>query len=193
MHVLNKYSFQKWTQVQILSRNGHVILLQILQFLKLCTLGKLTLFPWCWGVTQWPCVYPRVLAKLYHSWLHHYSLKVNHKTLCKNIFIHFPFLKCNTFFLDGVGIVIPPLISIEHQMESICREWNIPCCNASNIGVTEILSSIKANRAKLLIASIELISDVTVQKAIQNLKVNYISVDECQVCTTPQLRSYILF
>ena len=106
MHALNEYSFQKWTQAQMLSRNGHMILLQILQFLKLCTLGKLTQFPWCWGVTQWPCVYPRGLAKLYHSWLHHYSLKVNHN---QKYFHTFPISKVQYFFSRWSGHSDPPV------------------------------------------------------------------------------------
>ena len=77
--------------------------------------------------------------------------------------------------------MIPPLLSIEHQMESICEEWKIPYCNISTIEPKEIMPSLKTNDVKILLASIECISDVTVQKAIQDLKVNYIAVDECQV------------
>ena len=84
-------------------------------------------------------------------------------------------------FLDGVGIVIPPLISIEYQMEQVCQSWKIPYLNISGIPATEIMSSLKSASAKIMIASIESISDVAVQKAIQNLSVNYVAVDECQV------------
>lgn len=77
--------------------------------------------------------------------------------------------------------MIPPLLSIEYQMETICKDWNIPFCNISSTPPSEIVSSLKSADAKVIIASIEKISDVKVQKAIQNIKVNYVAVDECQV------------
>jgi len=92
-----------------------------------------------------------------------------------------PQLTASLFFADGVAIVIPPLLSIEYQMETICKDWNIPFCNISSTPPSEIVSSLKSADAKVIIASIEKISDVKVQKAIQNIKVNYVAVDECQV------------
>ena len=66
-------------------------------------------------------------------------------------------------------------------MEQICESWKIPFCNISGMKPGDIIANIKTKDAKILIASIELISDVTVQKALQDLKVNYVAVDECQV------------
>ena len=92
-----------------------------------------------------------------------------------------PQLAASLFFSEGVAIVIPPLISIENQLERVCAEWNIPYLNISSLSKDEIMTSVASSEVKIVIASIEQISDVAVQKAIRNLKVNYISVDECQV------------
>ena len=43
------------------------------------------------------------------------------------------------------------------------------------------MSRVGSSSIKVIIASIERISDVTVQRSILNLQVSYISVDECQV------------
>ena len=45
----------------------------------------------------------------------------------------------------------------------------------------QIIPTIEASKAKLILSSIETISDVTIQKALQHIKVNYVAVDECQV------------
>ena len=85
------------------------------------------------------------------------------------------------FFGDGVGMIIPPLLTIEFQIEAVCRQWNIPCLNLSSVGTADIMSTLKSSNVKMVIASIECISDIAVQKAIRELKVNYVSIDECQV------------
>ena len=92
-----------------------------------------------------------------------------------------PQLASSLFFDVGVAIVIPPLISIEQQLESLCVKWKIPCLNLSNVRGDEVISRVSASSIKVIIASIERISDMTVQKSILNLQVSYISVDECQV------------
>ena len=66
-------------------------------------------------------------------------------------------------------------------METICKRWNIPYCNISGVPPSEILPSLQSSEAKIVLCSIETISDEKIQKAIQNVKVNYIAVDECQV------------
>ena len=44
-----------------------------------------------------------------------------------------PQLASSLFFNVGVAIVIPPLISIENQLESLCDKWKIPCLNLSDV------------------------------------------------------------
>ena len=92
-----------------------------------------------------------------------------------------PQLVSSLFFDDGVGIIIPPLLTIEFQIEAVCRKWDIPYLNLSSVETTDIMSTLRSNDTKIVIASIECISDINVQKAIRDLKVNYVSIDECQV------------
>ena len=66
-------------------------------------------------------------------------------------------------------------------MEKICEKWKVPFCNISGLPAVEIIPSLISSQAKVVLCSIETISDLKVQKAILNLKVNYIAVDECQV------------
>ena len=77
--------------------------------------------------------------------------------------------------------MIPPLLAIEYQMETICKKWMVPFCNISGLSAAEIIPSLISSQAKVVLSSIETISDLNVQKAILNLKVNYIAIDECQV------------
>ena len=92
-----------------------------------------------------------------------------------------PQLATSLFFDSGVALVIPPLISIEAQLENQCKAWNIPFLNISSVEISDIGPSIVSSGAKIILASIERISDVHVQKAVRSMRVNYISVDECQV------------
>ena len=92
-----------------------------------------------------------------------------------------PQLATSLFFKSGLALVIPPLISIEAQLEDQCKAWNIPFLNLSSVSIEDIKSKVVSSGARIVIASIEKISDVLVQKAIRDINVNYISVDECQV------------
>ena len=75
-----------------------------------------------------------------------------------------PQLTTSLFYDTGVGIVIPPLISIELQMEAICKKWAIPYVNLAGVVAKDIVSHVASSKAKLVISSIESISDEVVQK-----------------------------
>ena len=85
-----------------------------------------------------------------------------------------PQLATSLFFKSGLALVIPPLISIEAQLEDQCKAWNIPFLNLSSVSIEDIKSKFVSSGARIVIASIEKISDVLVQKAIRDVNVNYI-------------------
>ena len=85
-------------------------------------------------------------------------------------------------FTEGLALVIPPLITIEKQMCDVCDQWNIEYLNLSSLSdPKDIEVEIEVKKPHIIIASIEKISDALVQKALMNVKFEYISVDEAQV------------
>ena len=84
--------------------------------------------------------------------------------------------------MDGQAIVIPPLITIQQQMSKICEAWKIPYINLSNITSRESTPTFTHSQAqKIILASIEDLTDVMIQKYLLSLKISYVAVDECQV------------
>ena len=84
--------------------------------------------------------------------------------------------------LLGKAIVIPPLITIQMQMANICSSWNIPYLNLSETQPLQIQEKIDSEDPKILLASIEDISNPTIQAQLQNTDVAYVALDEAQVC-----------
>lgn len=78
--------------------------------------------------------------------------------------------------------MIPPLQTIQAQMETVCEAWKIPCLNISGVAcpqdIPEKLDQIKP---KILLASIEDVYREEIQDQLQMLDICYVAVDECQV------------
>ena len=66
-------------------------------------------------------------------------------------------------------------------MCQVCENWGINYLNLSSIDEAEIGEKVLTMKPKILITSIEKISNLNVQKQLSNLKLEYISVDEAQV------------
>ena len=85
-------------------------------------------------------------------------------------------------FTKGTALVIPPLITIEKQMCDICEAWKISYLNLSNFSSPQhIQTEIESKNPQIIIASIEKISDLAIQKALINVKLDYVAIDEAQV------------
>ena len=68
------------------------------------------------------------------------------------------------------------------QMASICENWKIPYLNISGCkNPAEISSKLLEVEPKIILTSIEDISNFAVQTQLQSLTVSYIAIDECQV------------
>ena len=65
-------------------------------------------------------------------------------------------------------------------MGHICEQWGISYLNISVIDVVEIAAQIKSVNPRILIASVEKISDSSVRKQLGGLDLKYIAVDEAQ-------------
>ena len=79
-------------------------------------------------------------------------------------------------------MVIPPLQTIQMQMAGICEGWGIPYLNLSDItSPAEISVKLAEIDPKIILCSIEAISDHAIQTELQSLDVSYIAIDECQV------------
>ena len=89
-----------------------------------------------------------------------------------------------SFQIVGKAIVIPPLVTIQVQMAGICDSWDIPYLNLSDINPLEIQEKIDSEDPKILLASIEDITNPVIQSQIQNVDVSYIALDEAQVYRT---------
>ena len=77
--------------------------------------------------------------------------------------------------------MIPPLQTIEIQMSKVCEEWGIACLNISVCDVSKIRERIKSECPRIILSSVEKISDPEVQKQLMEFKLSYIAVDEAQV------------
>ena len=67
-------------------------------------------------------------------------------------------------------------------MASICEEWNIPYLNLGDVrSPSEIPERLSELAPKVILCSIEAISDPAIQSHLQSLEVGYIAVDESQV------------
>ena len=79
-------------------------------------------------------------------------------------------------------MVIPPLQTIQFQMETICTDWGIPFVNISGITNPEdIPENLNQSSPKVILSSIEDISREEVQTHLQHLQIAYVAIDECQV------------
>ena len=67
-------------------------------------------------------------------------------------------------------------------MASICQAWDIPYLNLADIHhPTEIQSKLSDLEPKIILTSIEDISNPAIQSELQTLDICYIAVDEAQV------------
>ena len=70
------------------------------------------------------------------------------------------------------------------QMTVVCQRWDIPYLNISDvINPVEIASKLEETDPKIILCSIEDISNPAIQAQLQSLEVSYIALDECQVIT----------
>ena len=82
----------------------------------------------------------------------------------------------------GQAIIIPPLVTIQMQMALVCEAWKIPYINLANImNPDDITKKIEEVKPKIILCSIENVTDEAIQRRLQKLDVVYVAVDECQV------------
>ena len=82
-----------------------------------------------------------------------------------------------------MALVIPPLQTIQVQMEAVCASWKIPFLNISSISSpNEIPEKIEQIKPKILLSAIEDVNDEDIQDKLAMLDISYVAVDECQVC-----------
>ena len=81
-------------------------------------------------------------------------------------------------------------------MASVCEAWDIPYLNLSAIhSPSEIQTKLAEVDPKIILASIEDISNPSVQSELQGLAIRYIALDEAQVhlvgsnIATPEIKS----
>ena len=86
--------------------------------------------------------------------------------------------------MEGLALVVPPLVTIQQQMANICEAWKIPYINLSShtFPTTHINANQNTSQPKVILASIEDLANVSLQKYLLTLKnIAYVAVDECQV------------
>ena len=78
--------------------------------------------------------------------------------------------------------MIPPLQTIQIQMEKICSAWKIPYLNLSDVAnPDDIPDKLNELKPKIILSSIEDINKEEVQSKLQLLDISYVAIDECQV------------
>lgn len=91
---------------------------------------------------------------------------------------HYP--KCLTTGGE-VGLVIPPTLVIEHQMERQMAFWGTTFLNLSKVRTEYISSMIQREKPSILLSNIERLENPEVQASLLTLRLSYVAVDEAQV------------
>ena len=67
-------------------------------------------------------------------------------------------------------------------MARVCELWAIPFINLADIRhPEEITQKVAEVKPKIILCSIQNVSDEAIQRRLQKLNVAYVAVDECQV------------
>ena len=76
-------------------------------------------------------------------------------------------------------------------MASTCEQWQIPYLNLAEVhSPSDIPRKLSEVSPKIVLCSIEAISDPAVQSQLQSINVEYIAVDESQVGGGQMLQKY---
>ena len=90
--------------------------------------------------------------------------------------------------MEGVALVVPPLVTIQQQMAKVCEAWKIPYINLSSHNANQNITE-----PRVILASIEDLANVTLQKYLLSVKnIAYVAVDECQVRIKLKAISYFI-
>ena len=83
----------------------------------------------------------------------------------------------------AVSLVILPLVSIEQQAQKVCQDWNIPHLSLDETRPEDISLVLDAMEVKprVITATISKVSMEVVQRALRQLPIVTICVDEAQV------------
>jgi hypothetical protein len=81
-----------------------------------------------------------------------------------------------------VGLVIPPTVVIEQQLEALMAASGIKFINLGTTTPDQIPEAIRREQPTILLGRIELLDDREVQSALLTIKLTYVSMDEIQVC-----------
>ena len=91
-------------------------------------------------------------------------------------------MKISYHKFTGMALVIPPLQTIQAQMEVVCVSWKIPFLNISSISrPEEIPEKIEQIKPKILLSAIEDVNNEDIQDKLAMLDISYVAIDECQV------------
>jgi hypothetical protein len=80
-----------------------------------------------------------------------------------------------------VGLVIPPTVVIEQQLEAQMAAWGIKFLNLASTTPDQIPEAIRRLQPSIILGRIELLDDREVQSALLTTKLTYVSLDEIQV------------
>ena len=102
-----------------------------------------------------------------------------------------------TVLLGEVSLVIPPLVSIQQQLQQasrvieasvtalvkVCQTWNIPFLSLDEIDQASISAVIEEMNPKprVILSTISRVSEEAVQRQLRRLPVKTICLDEVQV------------
>jgi hypothetical protein len=80
-----------------------------------------------------------------------------------------------------VGLIIPPTLLIDHQMQQLMTTWGTTFLHLDKVKAEDLAATIQREKPAILLSSIERLKDKTVLTALFTIRLDYISVDEAQV------------
>ena len=86
---------------------------------------------------------------------------------------------------DAIGLVIPALVVIEHQMIAFLNQTKTPYLNIGKVPADQLASLISppihTSRPRILICNIETLAREDIQAALLSVHLAYVALDEAQV------------
>ena len=83
---------------------------------------------------------------------------------------------------DGaVGLVIPPTLVIDHQMQNLMTLWGTSFLHLDKTPIEDVAMYIQRKKPHILLSSIERLTDKSLLTELLTTKISYVAVDESQV------------
>ena len=96
-------------------------------------------------------------------------------------------LAYSSIFSEGgaVGLVIPPTLVIQQQMERQMAAWGVRFLHLDKEDPDDLAARLRRMKPDILISTIERLENKDILSALLTIRLSYVAVEEAQVCSQP--------